>query len=230
MSQTLEARSLNSTMLTCRDMKTAIPFYRDVLGFRIDEAWPDKDNPQWASLTLNGQVVMLGGAMTEEALDSPQCAQASKEEREFWAQCIKELKENKVGVGIMTYYMVDDVDAYYRSVVSRGAKPSTNPKSQFYGIRDFMIEDPTGYRLIFYTPITMSECQSCGMPMKDAKPGAMYCQYCTDDSGQLRPYEQVLEGTKRGYFMQMLGQPEATAATSAREHLSKMPAWKSRGM
>ena len=101
--------------------------------------------------------------------------------------------------------------------------------SQFYGIRDFVIEDPSGYRLVFYTAIKMTECQSCGMPMKDAKPGEMYCQHCTDESGQLRSYEQVLEGTKRGYFMQMQGMQAAEAETAARDHLSKMKAWTSRG-
>ena len=229
MSQTMEARSLNSTMLTCKDMKASIPFYRDVLGFRVDEAWPDKENAQWASLSLAGQTLMLGGAMSEEQLNSPQCAQATAEEKAMWAECIKEWKENRPGVGIMSYYAVDDVDAFHSKVVAKGGRPRTKPVSQFYGIRDFIIEDPSGYRLIFSTPIKMTECQSCGMPMKDAKPGAMYCEYCTDESGQLRSYEQVFEGTTKGYFMAMQGMQRAQAEAAAKEHLSKMPAWASRG-
>jgi hypothetical protein len=28
------------------------------------------------------------------------------------------------------------------------------------------------------------------MPLTDARPGEMYCNYCVDEKGQLRPYEQ----------------------------------------
>ena len=88
--------------------------------------------------------------------------------------------------------------------------------------------DPDGYRLLFYTPIQMSSCQSCGMPLKDAKPGSMYCQYCTDDKGNLKPYEKVFEGTTTGYFMAMQKLPRKDAEAAAKKHLATMPAWKGR--
>lgn len=229
MAEIKEARLPNSTMLTCKDVRASIAFYRDVLGFQVDEAWPDKNNPMWASLSLRGQVVMLGGAMKEEQLNSPQCAQATPEERAFWAEQIKEFREHRPGVGILSYFAVEDADAFHRDVLARGARPRTKPVSQFYGIRDFLIEDPSGYRLVFYHPIKLSECQSCGMPLKDAVAGQMYCQYCTDETGSLRSYEQVLEGTITGYFMGMQKMGRSEADTAARAHLSKMPAWASQG-
>ena len=224
-----ETRHPNSIMLTCKNVKASIAFYRDILGFRIDEAWPDKSAPQWASLSLGGQTVMLGGTMSEEQLNSPQCAHASSEERELWTEQIHEFREHRPGVGIISYFAVGDVDVYHSDVTARGGRPRTKPISQFYGIRDFLIEDPSGYRLVFFHPIKLSECQSCGMPLKNAKPGEMYCQYCTDESGNLRPYEQVLEGTITGYFMSMQKMTRPEAEDAARAHLSRMPAWASRG-
>jgi hypothetical protein len=56
----------------------------------------------------------------------------------------------------------------------------------------------------------------------------MYCQYCTDEKGALKPYEAVFEGTTQGYFMAMQKMPRPQAEKAAREHLAKMPAWKSR--
>jgi hypothetical protein len=46
---------------------------------------------------------------------------------------------------------------------------------------------------------------------------------------QLRPYEQVLEGTTTSSFMGMKGMERSAAEKAAREHLGRMPAWKSRG-
>jgi predicted enzyme related to lactoylglutathione lyase len=224
-----EPRSPNSILLTCKNVKESIAFYRDVLGFRVDECWPDESNAQWATMSLGGQTVMIGGTMTEEQLNSPQCAQATPEERALWKQQMQEFRDHPPGVGVMSYFAVQDVDEFHRGVTSRGGRPRTKPVSQFYGIRDFLIEDPSGYRLVFFHPLKLRECQSCGMPLKDAKPGHMYCDYCTDESGTLRPYEQVLEGTTTGYFMRMQGMPRPAAEKAAREHLSKMPAWASRG-
>ena len=56
----------------------------------------------------------------------------------------------------------------------------------------------------------------------------MYCEYCTDDKGTLKPYEAVLEGTTVGYFMAMQKLKRPEAETAARSHLSKMPAWAGR--
>jgi predicted enzyme related to lactoylglutathione lyase len=172
---------------------------------------------------------MVGDPMKEEMLDGPMCAQASAEERDLWKQQIAEFRDHRPGIGIQSYFEVEDVDAYHAEVTARGGRPRTKPVSQFYGIRDFLVEDPSGYRLVFYHPLKLAECQSCGMPLVDARPGQMYCGYCTDESGALRPFEQILEGTITGYFMGMKGMPRDEAGKAAREHLSRMPAWACRG-
>ena len=78
----------------------------------------------------------------------------------------------------------------------------------------------------------MSEkmCESCGMPMREAKEFAggktdsKYCIYCTDSSGQLKSYDEVLQGMK-SFVMQTMGQTEEQALKTAKENMGKMPAW-----
>jgi uncharacterized glyoxalase superfamily protein PhnB len=214
-----------TVMLTVKDMMKTIAFYRDTLGFTLSERWPDTDPPMWANLMLGEQAVMIGPSMSP---DSPGCGDLEPEAKAYWKTSYEDFKKNKPGVGVILYLMVDDVDAYHDKVVTKGLRTTSKPKSQFYGIRDFWAEDPDGYRLMFYTPIKLASCQSCGMPMKDAAPGLMYCQYCTDEKGKLRPYEQVLEGTTTGYFMGMQKMARPQAEKAAKEHLGKMPAWRNK--
>ena len=216
----------NSIMLTCRDMKATADFYCGKLGFEMKEAWPDKQNPMWANLVLHKQSVMIGAAMTPDAATCEHDPEGAETMKEVMA----EFEASTPGAGVFFYLMVPDVDAYYAEVTAKGVKAQSAPKNQFYGLRDFPVRDPDGYRYQIYSPITMESCQSCAMPMTDAKPGQMYCQYCTDEDGQLRPYEQVFEGTVTGYFMGMQKMERAEAEAAAREHLAKMPAWISRAV
>ncbi len=215
-----------SVMFTARDMKKSVAFYRDTLGFDLEACWPDEGNPMWANMMLDGQSVMFGGLMPPEA--AAQMCGDDPGAQQYMKTLFEEFQKNRPGVGVVTYVMVPDVDKYHAKLVAKGVKGLAQPKSQFYGIRDFGVQDPEGYRLLFYSPIKMENCQSCGMPMKDAKPGAMYCQYCTDERGQLRSYESVLEGTTTGYFMAMQKMPRADAEKAAKKHLSTMPAWQGR--
>jgi uncharacterized glyoxalase superfamily protein PhnB len=214
-------------MFTVRDVARSMAFYRDVLGFELEAKWPDGDTPVWANLMLGSQSVMIGASMSP---DDPGCShEMDAASKAYWRACHDDFTKNKSGAGVVVYLEVPDVDAFHGLVVKRGAKTVGPPTSQFYGIRDFFVQDPDGYRLMFYQPIVMTSCQSCGMPLKDAVPGVtMFCQYCTNEKGELRPYEQILEGTISGYFMAMQKMPRPEAEKAAREHLAKMPAWSHR--
>jgi len=215
-----------SVILTCRDLKKSLAFFKDQLGFELEQCWPDEKAPLWANLMLGSQSVMIGQSMPADSA-SQFCQGDAAAEKQF-RQMADDLAKNKSGVGIGVYVMVPDVDDYHAKITKRGVTIVSPPKSQFYGIRELTLLDPDGFRFMFYTTIKMDNCQSCGMPMKDAKPGAMYCGYCTDAGGKLKPYEAVLAGTTQGYFMAMqkMAQPEAEKA--ARAHLAKMPAWSAR--
>jgi predicted lactoylglutathione lyase len=45
---------------------------------------------------------------------------------------------------------VVDVDEFYTNVVGRGLKPLTQPEDTSWGSREFMIQDPDGYTLVFF--------------------------------------------------------------------------------
>lgn len=57
------------------------------------------------------------------------------------------------GVGMFTYVEVDDVDKHYSQLVSKGIKPSSEPKDWPWGKREFVARDPDGYKLVFYSPV-----------------------------------------------------------------------------
>jgi len=218
-----EDRAGMAFALTCKDMKASVSFYRDKLGFTMKESWPDAENPMWCNMVLDGQSVMLGAAMDPDQVGS-MCG-GDPVDTKIFTELARTFRQHKAGVGVSFYLGVEDVDAFDRAVRAKGLKPVREPKNQFYGIRDLLLDDPDGYRLVFYVPITMSSCQSCGMPLSDAKPGQMYCGYCTDEKGRLRPYEQVFEGTVSGYFMHMQKMARPEAEKAAKAHLAKMPAW-----
>lgn len=208
-------------MLTSKDMSKSIAFYRDVLGFELEASWPDGPNPMWANLVLDGQSVMFGSNMDPQE----EHCQGDAAMFTWWKDRHATFNRSDPGAGVLFYLRVEDVDAYYATIKDRGAEPILTPTSQFYGIREFPVADPDGYQLMFYTPIKVENCGSCGMPLSDPEPGQMYCQHCTDDAGKLRPYEQVLEGTTRGYFMGVQKMERSEAETAAKAHLAKMPAW-----
>src|SRR5206468_7996449 len=51
--------------------------------------------------------------------------------------------------GIHLFQWVQDVDAYYAEIVTRGAKVETTPEDRPYGVRDFSLEDVNGIVVVF---------------------------------------------------------------------------------
>lgn len=213
-------------ILTARDAGKSIAYYRDTLGFELEAAWPDEKNPLWANLLMGRQGIMISALMSEG--DIQRMCSGDEAAAKHMLATAAEYRKNQPGVGVMIYVLVDDVDKYHAGLVKKGVANLPAPKTQFYGIREFAMQDPDGFRLNFYTRTKLSSCQSCGMPLQDAKEGQLYCGYCTDANGKLRPFEQVLEGTTTGYFMAMQKMARPEAEKAAREHLRKMPAWHGR--
>lgn len=209
--------------LTSRDVPRSIRFYRDKLGFTLGECWPDESKPLFASLALDKQALLLGAH--SPASEAGKWCGDDENLKQYFEAFAGEFEANAPGAGVAIYLRVGDVDAYHAKLEKNGVEGMLDPKTQFYGQRDFPVRDPDGYRLTFYTPVAMESCQSCGMPLADAKPGQMYCGYCSDEKGTLKPYETVLEGTVQGYFMGMRKMPRKEAEKAAREHLAKLPAW-----
>lgn len=56
------------------------------------------------------------------------------------------------GTGVFTYVEVEDVDAYFKSLKDNGIRTSSEPRTWPWGKREFVIKDPDGYKIVFYTP------------------------------------------------------------------------------
>lgn len=81
--------------------------------------------------------------------------------------------------------------------------------------------------------VEQKTCGSCGMPLKEksdfggGKTDNKYCVYCCDKDGNLFPYETVLENMSN-FIMKTTGITKEMALLTAKENMSKMPAWMQR--
>jgi uncharacterized glyoxalase superfamily protein PhnB len=106
-------------------MKGTLEFYTQVLGFKIDSRWPETDNPDWVSLSRDSISIRFN---THHA----------RHTREFSGRL---------------YFLVDDLDGLYEQVKG-SARVEKKPTEQFYGMREFAIEDPNHYQLTFAAATT----------------------------------------------------------------------------
>jgi predicted enzyme related to lactoylglutathione lyase len=54
------------------------------------------------------------------------------------------------GAGLFLYIKVDDVADFHKAVLSSGLKPAGEPERQPSGNREFLLQDPDGYNLVFF--------------------------------------------------------------------------------
>jgi catechol 2,3-dioxygenase-like lactoylglutathione lyase family enzyme len=54
------------------------------------------------------------------------------------------------GAGLFLYLSVDNVDEFHAHLLANGLKPSTKPKDQPWGNREFILRDPDGYHLVIF--------------------------------------------------------------------------------
>jgi uncharacterized glyoxalase superfamily protein PhnB len=198
-----------SPTLAVRNMKQAIQFYRDSLGFKMGMVFPDADNPEYVDLSKDGMVVML--------IPARSVAIGAKE---------------KLGIGVNLYMQIDgDIDEYCNEVTNKGAKVVVDIKDEPFGIRDFTVEDIDGYKLTFnQVSKAVKTCMSCGMPMskfEDFGGGNLenlYCVYCSNRDGSLKSYKEVFEGMVN-FTMASQKMDKKTAESAVKERMSAMPAW-----
>jgi lactoylglutathione lyase len=109
------------------DRSTA--FYRDVLGFAVKQTVPDRAPFVFVWLERDGVPVFLNDPKAVEG----DVAGASA--RPF-------------GGTATLFFVISDVDGFHESVAPR-TKVIMPLKTQFYGMREFAVEDPDGHILTF---------------------------------------------------------------------------------
>lgn len=114
-----------------RDVDASIDFYTTKLGFTLVRADPEGDERHSFAVLARGDAEFLFvhesalGPVNRAALPYPRAA------------------------GVDIRLMVDDVDAVHASVRDHGVDIVMPLRDQSYGLRDFIIRDPDGYRIRF---------------------------------------------------------------------------------
>ena len=115
--------------LIVQDIDRATTFYRDVLGFTVKTTVPDAAPFVFVWLERDGIPVFLNDPAAVEK-DMPGA------------------RARMPGGTATLFFVLSDVDAYHEVVAPR-AKVVMPLKTQFYGMREFAVEDPDGHILTF---------------------------------------------------------------------------------
>lgn len=121
-------KKLDSLLLYVNDVANSAKFYRD-LGFKIP-----KQTDTMVIAKLGGFEIHCHDRKTTVFQEESQIEQK--------------------GAGIYIYINVEKIDDYYKSLLEKGLKPSSEPKNWQWGNREFVIRDPDGYKLVFYEQIS----------------------------------------------------------------------------
>ncbi|MDP1570388.1 MAG: VOC family protein [Vicinamibacterales bacterium] len=115
--------------LIVRDIDASLRFYRDVLGFTVTTTVPDAPPFVFVWLERDGVPVFLNDAATVDH-DLPGAGQRPP------------------GGTATLFFAVTGVDAYH-ALIAPQVTVIMPIKTQFYGMREFAIEDPDGHIITF---------------------------------------------------------------------------------
>lgn len=115
--------------LLVADIDRSIAFYRDVLGFTVKQTVPEGAPFVFVWLERNGVPVFLNDPKAVEH-DFPDATR------------------RPAGGTATMFFVVTAVDALHGEIAGK-AKVVMPLKTQFYGMREFAVEDPDGHILTF---------------------------------------------------------------------------------
>ncbi|TMW72799.1 VOC family protein [Alteribacter natronophilus] len=107
------------------DLKESVKFYSEILRFQC----PDNLSSHYVSLQSGSAVLGLG---LMDGLDDRHPLKAENPQ-ERW------------GIGVELVLESDDIDGFYKHVLSKGVDPSAPLAKRPWGSTDFRITDPDGY-------------------------------------------------------------------------------------
>jgi uncharacterized glyoxalase superfamily protein PhnB len=113
-----------SPSFTVNDLEKSLGWYRDVLGFAVDQRWEDKGKLVGAQLRAGNATFMVG--------------------QDDW----KKGRDRKKGEGFRMFCTTtQNVDTLAKRIVARGGKLDQGPRDQPWGMRDFSLTDPDGFKI-----------------------------------------------------------------------------------
>jgi PhnB protein len=113
-----------------RDPAKAIEFYKSALGAKETFRFQVGDEIPHAEITIGSSTINIAGEWPEGGRFSAETLGASP---------------------ISMSVRVDDVDSFAEHAVEAGMKLVREPRDQFYGSRDALLQDPFGYSWTVYT-------------------------------------------------------------------------------
>ena len=121
------ARMIDSrSVLAVRDLDVSTRYYMDVLGFKRDFG---DGSDGWSFLSRDGFKVMLG-------------------------HCADETPAGELGNhSYFAYVLVEGVDQLYKEISGRDADIMSALASKPWGLREFGVRTPDGYRFMFGEPL-----------------------------------------------------------------------------
>ena len=119
-----------SPSFTVGDLGRSITFYRDVLGFKVDQEWKDNGKVRGVSFTAGKVTLMIG--------------------QDDW----KKGRDRMKGQGFRMYFETEtSVDALAEGIAKGGGTLESLPENQPWGYRDFSMADPDGFKITFGSPV-----------------------------------------------------------------------------
>ena len=113
-----------SPSFTANDLDKSLAFYRDVLGFVVEDRYEREGKLVGVGLQAGNVHFMLG--------------------QDDW----KKGRDRKKGEGFRIYCMTSqDVDDLARKIQERGGTLDQEPRDQPWGMRDFALTDPNGFKI-----------------------------------------------------------------------------------
>jgi uncharacterized glyoxalase superfamily protein PhnB len=109
---------------TVNDIEKSVAWYRDVMGFFLKERWEQEGKLAGAELVAGSVTFMLS--------------------QDDW----KKGRDRSKGEGVRIYCTTaQDVDALARQIKARGGALTQEPRDEPWGMRDFAVTDPDGYKI-----------------------------------------------------------------------------------
>jgi len=123
--ESFRARALTASF-TVNDLQKSLAWYRDVLGFTVDEQYEREGKVVAVTLKTGSVEMLINQDDGAKGLD------------------------RKKGEGFsLMFTTVQDVDAYAARIVAKGGKLVTEPADMPWGARVFRVQDPDGFKLVF---------------------------------------------------------------------------------
>lgn len=113
-----------SPSFTVNDLEKSLAWYRDIVGFEVEETWKDDGKVVGVSLRAGDVSFMIG--------------------QDDW----KKGRDRKKGEGFRIYCVTKkNIDALAKAIEARGGRLDHPPTDQPWGVRDVSLTDPDGFKI-----------------------------------------------------------------------------------